>query len=406
MKLLSIIAEYNPFHNGHAYHVNMSKERSGCTHCMAIMSGSFLQRGEPALIDKWTRANMAVQNGLDLVVELPFVFSCQSAEIFAYGGVMTLNALNTVDTLSFGCEQDQLDDLSEIAKLLVNEPNDYKLLLKNYLDLGYSYPKSRQLAVSDYLNSSKQILATPNNILAIEYLKWLIKLQSSIKPLPIKRMNAGYHDEHIVNNFAGATYIRNCIKKEKDPKSVYGLIPETTYDQLCKYAKSTEFNHLDNYFSLILGDLLKTCPDDLRQIFDVNEGLENRILKSIPASKDMEDFIGKILSKRYTRTRIKRILVNFLLAHKRASLDQVFNNPNFNPYLRVLAFNSKGKEILKEIKKNSPINIITNLSKDYDKLEDLQRYSMDKDVLATNYFYLMTNLDKLNCDYLKKPEII
>lgn len=406
LKLLSIIAEYNPFHNGHAYHVNTSKEKSSSTHSMAIMSGNFLQRGEPALIDKWTRANMAVQNGLDLIVELPFVYSCQSAEIFAYGSIMTLNALNTVDTLSFGCEQDHLDDLFEIAKLLAHEPDDYKEILKNYLNQGHSYPKSRQLAVGDYLHSSKQILTTPNNILAIEYLKWLIKYKSSIQPLPIRRMNAGYHDENIVNNFVGATYIRNCIKKDKDPKSIYGLVPEATYNQLCKYSESTKFNHLDNYFSLIIGDLLKTTPDDLKQIFDVNEGLENRILKAIPSAKDMEYFIEKIRSKRYTNTRIKRILINFLLAHTRTSLEQVFNNPNFNPYLRVLAFNNKGKEILKEIKKNSPINIITNLSKDYNQLEDLQKYCIDKDVLATNYFYLMTDLNKLNSDFLKKPEII
>ncbi|MPW26047.1 nucleotidyltransferase [Alkalibaculum sp. M08DMB] len=404
MKLLSIIAEYNPFHNGHAYHLNISKEKSQCSHTMAIMSGSFLQRGEPALLDKWTRASISVKNGIDLVVELPYVFSCQSAEIFAYGSVITLDALNIVSTLSFGCENDSLSELSEIAKILIDEPPYYRELLKSYLNKGKSFPSARQLALGDFLNTTDHIITTPNNILAIEYLKWLYKFNSSIAPLPIQRVNVGYHDEKIVNNFVGATHIRNLLLKTMDIESVIDVVPDSTYKSL--YLYGNQFNNLENYFSLIVGDLFKSSPDELKEFFDVSEGLENRILKSAYACKTMDELVNHIHTKRYTKTRIKRILINFLHSHKSADAKQIFKNYDYKPYLRVLAFNERGKEILKQIKLNSEIKIVTNLAKDYKDLDSFQRYSINKDVLSTNYYYLTTDINKINSDFIKKPEII
>ncbi|WP_303860105.1 nucleotidyltransferase [Alkalibaculum bacchi] len=406
MKLLSIVAEYNPFHNGHKYHLLKSLEKSHATHSMAVMSGSFLQRGEPALVDKWIRAQIAVKSGLDLVAELPFVYSCQSAEIFAYGAITTLDSLNVVDAVSFGCEDPDLNKIFQVAKILVEEPQEYKEVLKEQLKSGISYPKGRQYAVEAYLQGSGDILSNPNNILAIEYMKWLYSLKSSIKPIAIQRVHAGYHHEKSVNNYAGATYIRNQIQKTNSVKNIENLLPKETTEQLSIYEKTMIYNFLSHYYTLIVGDLLKTSKEDMKDTFDVKEGLENRILKASIGSSTMDELLDQIISKRYTKTRIKRILINQLLNHKEEYVYKVFKNPNYTPYLRVLAFNDKGKEILREIREKSNIPIITNLSKDIKSLNEIQRYAIEKDVLSTNYYYLMTNPSKLNEDYRRKPEII
>ncbi|RBP68283.1 putative nucleotidyltransferase [Alkalibaculum bacchi] len=406
MRLLSIIAEYNPFHNGHKHHLLESLEKSHATHSMAIMSGSFLQRGEPALVDKWIRARIAVKNGLDLVAELPFVYSCQSAEIFAYGAISTLHSLNVVEAVSFGCEDPNLNKIFQVAKLLVEEPQEYKEVLKEQLKSGISYPKGRQYAVEAYLQGSGDILSNPNNILAIEYMKWLYSLKSSIKPIAIQRVHAGYHHEKSVNNYAGATYIRNQIQKTNSVKNIENLLPKETTEQLSIYEKTMIYNFLNHYYTLIVGDLLKTSKEDIKDIFDVKEGLENRILKASIGSSTIDELLDQIISKRYTKTRIKRILMNQLVNHKEEYVYKVFKNSNYVPYLRVLAFNDKGKEILREIREKSSIPIITNLSKDIKSLNEIQKYAIKKDVLSTNYYYLMTNPSKLNEDYRRKPEII
>ena len=406
MKLLSIVAEYNPFHNGHKYHLLKSLEKSHATHSMAVMSGSFLQRGEPALVDKWIRAQIAVKSGLDLVAELPFVYSCQSAEIFAYGAITTLDSLNVVDAVSFGCEDPDLNKIFQVAKLLVEEPQEYKEVLKEQLKSGISYPKGRQYAVEAYLQGSGDILSNPNNILAIEYMKWLYSLKSSIKPIAIQRVHAGYHHEKSVNNYAGATYIRNQIQKTNSVKNIENLLPKETTEQLSIYEKTMIYNFLNHYYTLIVGDLLKTSKEDIKDIFDVKEGLENRILKASIGSSTIDELLDQIISKRYTKTRIKRILMNQLVNHKEEYVYKVFKNSNYVPYLRVLAFNDKGKEILREIREKSSIPIITNLSKDIKSLNEIQKYAIKKDVLSTNYYYLMTNPSKLNEDYRRKPEII
>ncbi|MFZ7121166.1 MAG: nucleotidyltransferase [Eubacteriaceae bacterium] len=405
MKILSIVAEYNPFHNGHLYHLETSKEITKCTHSIAIMSGNFLQRGEPALMDKWIRAKTAIENGIDLVIELPVVYSCQSAEIFAYGAVKILNDLDIVDNISFGCEDNDLNKLKSVANLLVKEPQEYKNDLKFYLDQGISYPKARQLAVKKFDDVDGEILSTSNNILAVEYLKWLIKLDSSIEPIPIKRANASYHCDKVINNFAGATYIRNQIKENNNIECIKDVIPKKTLNNMKKYMHTNEFNKMENYFEIIISQLLKLSPEKLIEYFDVKEGLENRIINSIYNSNNTEELIDNIITKRYTSTRIKRILLNCLLEHKELNMRKVFNT-SFTPYVRILAFNDKGKEIIKRIKDKEKSIIITNVSKKYNELNNLQRYCIEKDILSTKYFFLKSNIKKMNNDYYKKPEIV
>lgn len=405
MKILSIVAEYNPFHNGHLYHLETSKEITKCTHTIAIMSGNFLQRGEPALMDKWTRAKTAVENGIDLVIELPVAFSCQSAEIFAYGAVKILNDLDIIDSISFGCEDNNLIKLKSVANLLVKEPQEYKNDLKFYLNQGISYPKARQLAVKKFDDVDGEILSTSNNILAVEYLKWLIKLDSNIEPIPIKRANTSYHSDKVINNFAGATYIRNQIRENNNIECIKNVIPKKTLNNMKKYMQVNEFNKMENYFEIIISQLLKLSPEKLIEYFDVKEGLENRIINSIYTSNNTEELIDNIITKRYTSTRIKRILLNCLLEHKELNMRKVFNT-SFTPYVRILAFNDKGKEIIKKIKDKEKSTIITNVSKKYNELNNLQRYCIEKDILSTKYFFLKSNIKKMNNDYYKKPEIV
>ncbi len=211
MKVAGLIVEYNPFHNGHLYHLEQSKKLTGADCIVCIMSGNFIQRGEPALVNKWARAKMALLSGADLVIELPLVYAMSSAEFFAYGAVSILNSLNIVDYLCFGSESGSIDELDNIADILVWEPQAYKELLKNHINKGISFPSARQKALADYLNigsASLNILSESNNILAVEYLKALKRTESQITPVTIKRINNTYNTCDLTGNISSATAIR------------------------------------------------------------------------------------------------------------------------------------------------------------------------------------------------------
>ena len=240
MNILGLVVEYNPFHNGHLYHLEKSKEITNATHTVAIMSGNFLQRGEPALFDKYTRAKAAVENGVDLVIELPTLFACQSAEIFSHGAICTLNSLNCIDSVCFGSEVGNIDILYTIANILVNEPDDFKVKLKNYLKEGMLFPSARSNALFDYIshnnlvNISKEdllnILNSSNNILGIEYIKSIIKLDSNIKPYTITRIKSEYNSEQIDSSICSATAIRKSLKDNNNIELLSNVIPNKTYN--------------------------------------------------------------------------------------------------------------------------------------------------------------------------------
>lgn len=225
--VLGIIAEYNPFHNGHLYHILKSKEITNDDYVVAVIGGNFTQRGEASLIDKWTKAEMAIANGVDLVVELPCLYSISSAENFADGAIKILNSLKIIDHLSFGAETNQINKLNIIANLLFNEPKEFKKLLSNELNTGISFPKAREKAICKYLNDNSylSILHEPNNILAIEYLKALKKYKSKIEPILIKRKNAGYLNSDYTGTISSATAIRNLIKNGKTNELKNTLTP-------------------------------------------------------------------------------------------------------------------------------------------------------------------------------------
>ena len=420
MNLLGLIVEYNPFHNGHLYHLQKSKEITKATHTIAIMSGSFLQRGEPALIDKYTRAEMAVKNGVDLVVELPTLYACQSAEIFSHGAIATLNSLNCVNSICFGSEEGNIDTLQTISKILVQEPEEFKLLLKSYLDEGLVFPTARSKALYKYINNNKlinltedklqSILNSSNNILGIEYIKSLLRLNSPINAFTINRIVSQYNSSDISNNICSATAIRNSLKDNSNMDTLQKVVPKPTYYEINNKINSN-FNPVFDY---MFYDLLKGCIirdfENLDNYFEVKEGIENKIYANIFKCNTLDELISSTKSKRYTLTKIKRTLNNILLGIEKEDVMKTKNLCKM-PYIRVLAFNDKGREIIKKIKDSSDIEIITKFSK-VDHIDDPIFNTLIKyDIKSSNIYNLIyyknnQNLLKGPMDYYISPKYV
>lgn len=420
MKILGLIVEYNPFHNGHLYHLKKSLEITNSTHSIAVMSGNFLQRGEPALFDKYKRAEMAVSNGVDLVVELPTLYACQSAEIFAHGAITLLNSLNCIDSICFGSEHGDIDLLVEISKILINEPDKFKVILKRNLDEGLLFALARSKALSEYiLNHTNlnideaklnDILSTPNNILGIEYIKSLLKHKSTIKPYSITRVQADYNCETIESNICSATAIRKALKEFNTLDKISNVVPIKTFELISKCIDNNFNPMFDEYYFDTIRELVIRDLNILNSYFDVNEGIENKIYKSVFSCKNIFELQQSIKSKRYTLTKVKRILNNILLGITKDDMNTVKNIMQL-PYVRILAFNNKGREIIKQIKLNSEIKIInkfSNVNFEDDKVfETLIKY----DIKATNMYnipYYKNNMNLLKgpMDYYLSPVYI
>lgn len=409
MKVAGFITEYNPFHFGHKYHLEQSLKLTNASHSIAIMSSSFVQRGEPSLVDKWTKANMAVANGVDLVIELPFVFSTQTAELFAYGAVKILDSLNLVDSLVFGTESGEIKDLELLAKIILEEPKLYKDNLLKNLSKGFSFPTARSKALEVFLQNEVEvhkILKGSNNILGIEYIKAISRLKSKIKPMGIKRLGSNYNELNINQQFPSATGIRNEILIN-GLDSVQKVLPKESYEILEEYYKKHRaFNSLENYNEIIKYLLIMKDKESLTNIFDVNDGLENRFLNLGLSTSNMNDMIDKISTKRYPKTRIQRILIHMLNDLNKTTIDDIYDSEI--SYIRVLAANRRGLEILNQIKSQSNIKIITKFA-NYKKHKDINiNKFLQIEEKATDMFYYGLNPTKplVGMDYLKSPIIL
>lgn len=397
MKITGIITEYNPFHLGHLHHLNSAKKDTNCDGVICIMSGNFVQRGMPALTDKWTRAKMAVLNGVDLVIELPLVYAISSAEAFAEGAVNILDSTGVVDYLYFGSEHGSIEDLETIASTLLYEPQTFKDNIKIELDKGLPYHTARSFALKDTLPlvPCEEILKNSNNILGIEYIKALKKANSSIKPLTLQRAGSNYNDSSINSSLPSATSIRNALKNNRKLESLKNYLPKETFSLLSDLTKNGyNFTFEENIYPYIRYKLL-TYGENINKVRDVKEGLDNRILKEISNSVSLQDLIMKTKSKRYTYTRITRILTSFFIGLDKYNSQEIANKTT--TYIRPLAFNSTGSKILKEIKKKENIKIITKLPKniDDDKLK--------LDILGTKAYSILNSSVSPNDDYLKSP---
>ena len=387
-KVLGIVAEYNPFHNGHKYHIDEAMKLVEPDVVVCAMSGNFVQRGEPAIFNKFSRATTAINNGLDIVIEIPTYFATSTAENFAYSAISILKNAG-ITHLAFGVESENIELLSKIADFLIEEPEEYKIELKKQLDTGISFANARDIAVSKFINND--LLKLPNNILAIEYLKAIKYFNAEIVPVPIKR-TVGYYDFYVKNHITSATNIR-ALLSTNNCASVYKLIPENS-----RIPDKNVF--FEDFNDIFMYKLKTTNIDRLKSIPDVIEGLENRIISSLYTTNDINEIIDTIKTKRYTLSRIKRIMISLLLDINSTDLE-IFKKNGYTEYLRILAMSQKGKKYLSEINKISEIPAITSVKKFLDIANESQKKMLEKDILASNIYSLISK-DEYNIDFTNR----
>lgn len=395
MAVLGIVAEYNPFHNGHLHLIEEAKQKDSSAAVLCVMSGNFLQRGEPAICNKWVRTEMALKCGADLVIELPFCFSVRSAYFFAQGALKLLQQTAVVTHLAFGAEYDNMQVLSSIADLLADEPIAYSRLIKENLASGKSFPFARSLALQQYMGKCsaelQNILPGSNNILAIEYLRVVKEEGLTFTPILIKRKGSSYHDTEL-SPYASATAIRWSLLTSHGLNELSESLPWDSLNILQReISKGRCPVSLDALERTVLFKLRTMSLQDLRDIYEISEGLESRFKEAANYSGSIEQLLKTVKSKRYSLTRIKRTLMYILFA---LTTEQVKRFDQHGPlYLHILGFSSKGQKILQEMKINSQIPIFSR-GKDMKKARDdhpgtVLREMIDLDVLATDIYTLL-----------------
>ncbi len=363
MSVFAVICEYNPFHNGHKYLIEQVK-KDGDT-VIAVMSGSFTQRGDVAVSDKFSRAETALRNGADLVIELPAVFAYSNAETFARGGVEIANSLNVVDKLCFGAEDADINLLKLAGEAF--EDKRFKKELKKYMDSGEYYPRAVKKTLEEvYSPALASVVEKPNNILAVEYIKALSG--TGIEPVAVKRIGAAHDSTEVEDNITSASNIREMIKSGKNFSP---FVPNYTINN------PADIKRLER---IILYKLRTMSKEEIKKLPDVSEGLENRIYDAARSSKSLDELFEAIKTKRYTMARIRRIAVSALLNIKSE------DSKTSAKYIRVLAFNEKGAHLLSQIKEKGSLPLITNVADGYNSLNDDAKKMFDIDILATDTF--------------------
>lgn len=403
MKILGITVEYNPFHNGHKYHIEESRRKTGADCIVAVMSGNFTQRGEAAILDKWERSRLAVENGVDLVVELPFVYACNRAQLFAEGAIDILCGMGA-EYISFGSESGSLSELFGLARALIDEDNEIASAREKFMQSGNSFAKAGELAVEEVLGkASAEKMLQPNNILAIEYLKRMIfwnEKGKDIEAVTIERFGSGYHGENSDASFAGASAIRNMKNRGEFGK----YVPENVMCALDRGRPSGNAHECalqadERLFQLVRSEIVKNSPEALRLVYHMGEGLENKLKKEIVTARNLDALVSSVVSKRYTEASVRRLLTYVLMGIKEFE-------PAKAVYGRVLAANDVGRKLLGSLKKqDGHIPIITNINKDELDNEIVQA-CLKYDVLASDMYNLIYNRDMYAfSDKVKRPYI-
>lgn len=398
MKIIGIVAEYNPFHNGHMYQLQKSVQDLGADGVIAVMSGNFVQRGFPAFLDKWTRTELAISSGANLVIELPTFYATASAEQFAYGSVSILEQLKIVDYLCFGSESMELELMLEIASILASESVEYTENLSKALSIGVSFPAAREMAIKNIL-SLENMPTKSNSILAIEYLKALKKLNSIIKPYPIKRIGKDYNDEAIDSEFSSASGIRKAYFDSPNSFSFRPYVPKSVADII--ESKQPSPMSIYDFEQILLYKVRSLSAEELFSFREVNEGLEHKLKTIANKCRSYDELVGSLKSKRYTMTKLSRMLINILLGIKKD-----FNAKDHLNYARILGFDSKGQEILRHVKRNSEISLISNLNHISNDLKENPLLKLD--CLASDIYslgYSKGDLRAGGSDLIKKPII-
>ena len=383
MKISGIIAEYNPFHNGHIYHMEKTRE-NGADAIVTVMSGNFVQRGEPALIQKWSRARAALIGGSDLVLELPLPYAVASAETFARGGIDILNRLGCVDEISFGSEVGDIKMLSAVARALQSEETEKAL--KENLDTGVSYPTALDRAIAEVLGEEyAAIIREPNNVLAIEYLKALNHTESKITPFTVNRMGAGHDSSLFLENTASSSYIREKVR-ENNFGEISAVMPPISESILKgEIERGDALIDKTKFEVAVLSKLRFMNTDYFLRMPDVSEGLENRIMSSIYISRDLNQLYDYIKTKRYTMARVRRIVLSAFLGITKK------DTPASVPYVRVLGFTERGREILRTARNTATIPIVMKAS-DIDDIDNpMARKLFELESRSTDQYVMMTN---------------
>lgn len=388
MKIAAVIAEYNPFHTGHFYQLRQIRQEHNIDYIIVIMSGDFVQRGAPAIIDKYTRSQMALSCGADLVLELPVPYALGSAEYFAYGAVSLLDSLHVVDLLHFGSECGNIDILLSLAELYTTSPIAYQEYLSAFLKAGVSYPVARTKATIAYFKQEQHsilteedlttILSSPNNVLGIEYCKAILKLKSSIKPVTIGRIGASYHEKALpeAQEYPSATAIRNLLSSGQDCDMLDRYIPSAALEV---YQHNAPILINENDFSSMLHyKLLMQSNRTYTEYLDITPDLSDRIAKSLQKFTTFQNFCMLLKSKNYTYTRICRCMFHILLNIRQEDAI-LYSEKNMPHYIRMLGFRKEASAILSQIKQNSDITLLSKLA-DYDKLltpDDQRKMQLD-----------------------------
>ncbi len=405
MKVVGLITEYNPFHNGHAYHIQKAREMTGADYCIVIMSGHYVQRGEPACMDKYLRANIALLSGADLVLELPVPFATGSAEYFAAGAVSVLDKLGVVDFLCFGSESGNLPLISSVASIFSREPEPFSGLVKQFLSDGSSYPAARSKALirylTDYAPSSEEslpmdqvlsLISAPNNILGIEYVKALYRRHSSIQPVTIRR-TTDYLSKSLSVPFSSSTAIRHTFQSgtsgtqpiTQSLKTFRSFVPREAYSVMSENFNSRLPIFADDFSSMLLYKLLSARYDDLTDYLDVSPDLENRIKKQLTEISSFTGFIDAVKCRQYTRTRISRALLHILLDIKVEDMIR-YRERDYVSYARMLGFKKSASPLLKAIKRNTSVPLITKMADAEGQLDPVSSNMLSQEGFASNLY--------------------
>lgn len=376
MEIIGIVAEYNPFHNGHLYQIQKIKEKYPDSILVAVVSSTFTQRGTVSILNKWTKTKIALDNHIDIVIELPFVYATQSSDIFAKGAVALLNKLK-VTRIIFGTERDNLNELSLSADIQLNN-KEYHKLVKLYLSKGLNYPTATNKALEDLTG---QVVTTPNDLLALSYIKEIKSNNYQIKYENIKRTSS-YHGTEINNNITSASNIRKLYQENKD------------IDNLIPYSKEQLYKVDMNKFLPLLKYQIFLNQDNLNKYQTVDEGIEGRIIKYITKSSTYEELINNIKTKRYTYNKISRMLLHILISFTKEEAQNI----NID-YIRLLGFSPNGKHYLNKIKKELDVLLITGYKKNISKVLDIE-------LRTTKIYTLIIGNELLLEEYRNKPIIV
>lgn len=405
MKIVGLITEYNPFHNGHEYHIQQALKTTDADFAVVIMSGDFVQRGAPAIMPKRIRTQIALLNGASAVFELPVVYSASSAELFAQSSVSFLSQLGIVDYLCFGSECGNLEQLQKIADILEEEPENYRLYLQTALKSGLSFPAARQKAVESCFPAGNisHLLSHPNNILGIEYLKALRKLKSRIRPVTIQRIESGYHDQKLGSTYSSASAIRNLLSRtdtkipQKESSLSFGFatfqeileelngqIPQSGLELLENYHHLTFPIYMDDFSLLLKHRLLTEKPEKLATYADVSEELANRISNQLNRYVSLTQFSDLLKTREITQTRINRALLHILLGIKKKSMKDYIQN-GYHFYAHLLGFRKDATQVISAAAKKGSLPILTQLTRT-EELSSRGKKMLKKDIFSSNLY--------------------